>query len=327
MQKYKQLSKEQRFQMEVLLKEKIAKIRIAQQLGVDRSTIHRELKRNQLKKSYSAKLAQQEADIRKERFAHTRKLSPGMMKFIREKLVQEQWSPQQITGYCKTHQIEMVSHERIYQFVYADKKNGGMLFKHLRIASKPYRKRYGSYDRRGKIQDRVSIEQRPEIVAQRSRIGDWEVDTLIGRNHKGAVLSIVERKSLFLLVSKLSGKQAAETRRTIINLLAPFKQAVHTITSDNGQEFTEHKKISKKLEADYFFTHPYSAWEKGTNENMNGLIRQYVPKKSCLTELPDSYLNQVAEKLNNRPRKSLNWKTPLHVFMNNFKPKTVALDG
>ncbi len=326
MNKYKHFTREQRYQLEVLLRQKTPKSKIAKQLKVDRTTVYREIKRNTLKnRKYNAQIALEESNERKQRFKTNRKLTSGMIKFILQKLEKEQWSPEQISQYCKTNKIEMVSHEWIYQFVYADKKQGGTLYKHLRIASKPYRKRYGSYDRRGKIKDRISIEQRPEVVEERSRIGDWEVDTLIGKNHRGALLSIVERKSLFVLIQKLSGKFAGETRKSVINALAPFKKAVYTITSDNGSEFAEHKRISKKLETDYFFTHPYSAWERGTNENMNGLIRQYVPKNSALLEVPDGYLQIVALKLNTRPRKSLNWKTPLQIFINNFNTQSVAL--
>ncbi len=326
MSKYKHLTREQRYQLEILLNQKVTKSEIAKQLKINRTTVYREINRNTLKNhKYNARIALEESNERKQRFKTNRKLTCGMIKFIQQKLEKEQWSPEQISQYCKTNKIEMVSHERIYQFVYADKKQGGTLYKHLRIASKPYRKRYGINDRRGKIKDRISIEQRPVIVDERSRIGDWEVDTLVGKNHRGAILSIVERKSLFVLIQKLSGKFADETRKSVINALAPFKEAVHTITSDNGSEFAEHKMISKKLKTDYFFTHPYSAWEKGTNENMNGLIRQYVPKNSEIHNVLNDYLQLVAIKLNNRPRKSLNWKTPLQIFINNFNNKSVAL--
>jgi transposase, IS30 family len=201
------------------------------------------------------------------------------------------------------------------------------LYKHLRICSKPYRKRYGSYDRRGKIQGRVGIELRPAVVDERSRIGDWEVDTIFGNNHRSAILTMVERKSKFLQTAKLPTTEADVTSKKLINTLAPYKQAVHTITSDNGHEFTNHQFISKKLQAGYFFTHPYSAWEKGTNENTNGLIRQYVPKKTDINQVDEQYLKHATQKLNTRPRKSLGWKTPLEVFMSNFKPSSFVALG
>src|SRR5258708_11224860 len=325
--KYRQITKEERCKMEALLKRGIAKSQIAIDLGVDRSTIYRELKRNRSKRGYyKAASAQEFCNIRKERFCHHRKFTPAMEKFISEKLEKEQWSPEQINGYCKTRNIAMVSHERIYQFIYLDKDKGGLLYKQLRICAKPYRKRYGSYDHRGKIQGRRDIEQRPAVVNQRSRIGDWEADTIIGNNRRAAILTLVERKSKFLLSAKLPATEAAITSKKMINSLAPFKQAVHTITSDNGHEFAHHKRISKKLQADYYFTHPYCAWEKGTNENTNGLIRQYIPKKTDFDTIDERLLQHVTQKLNTRPRKSLNWKTPLEVFMSNFKtPNFVAL--
>jgi IS30 family transposase len=227
-------------------------------------------------------------------------------KFIDEKLGMEQWSHEQISGYCKKHGIAKVSPERIYQYVYQDKKLGGKLYKNLRIASKPYRKRYGSKDYRGKIAGRISIDQRQEVVNQRSRIGDWEADTIIGKNHKQAILTTVERKSKFLVMALLSKNGSFETRKAMINCLAPYKP-VYTITSDNGREFTEHKIIAEKLNAHFYFAHPYSAWEKGTNENTNALIRQYIPKKSDFQQITLEQINEIMQKLNNRPRKSLNY--------------------
>jgi IS30 family transposase len=328
MGKYKQISKDQRLQLEVLLKKKFKPSQIAVDIGVDRSTVYREIQRNKRERgSYSCAYAHELCNIRKERFCKHRRLTPAMESFINNKLTQEQWSPEQITGYCKTHGIDMVSHERIYQYIYKDKINGGVLYKHLRICSKPYRKRYGSYDHRGKIQNRIGIEQRPAVVNERTRIGDWESDTIIGKDRRGAILTVVERKSKFLQTAKLPTTEAEITGKKMINALAPFKQAVHTITSDNGHEFAHHGHISKKLEADYFFTHPYSAWEKGINENTNGLIRQYVPKQTNITDLDELFLQLITKKLNSRPRKTLQWKTPLEVFMTNFKPpKFVALD-
>jgi len=310
MRKYKQISKEQRFQLAALLKTGISKNKIASILGIHRSSLYRELKRNaSSRKTYCCNRAHQWAQERKERFKRVRKFTGNVKKFIDEKLGMEQWSPEQISGYCKKHGIAMVSPERIYQYVYQDKKLGGKLYKNLRIASKPYRKRYGSKDYRGKIAGRISIDQRQEVVNQRSRIGDWEADTIIGKNHKQAILTNVERKSKFLVMALLSKNGS-----------------VYTITSDNGREFTEHKIIAEKLNAQFYFTHPYSAWEKGTNENTNGLIRQYIPKKSDFQQITLEQINEIMQKLNNRPRKSLNYQTPLQVFMSNFvKHQSVAL--
>lgn len=320
MSKYKQFTKQQRFQLEALLKAGNSQKKTAELLGFHRSTIYREIKRNKSARTYLAGKAQELSHQRKERFQRKRKWSAAMETFIDEKLGKEQWSPEQIHGYCKTHGIEMVSHERIYQYVYQDKRLGGNLFRHLRICSKPYRKRYGSYDRRGKIPGRISIEQRSEMVNSKERCGDWEADTIFGTDHKQAILTLVERKCLFLQTVKLSACSAALTAKAMINSLAPYRPLVRSITSDNGHEFSHHQHISKKLHADYFFTHPYSAWEKGCNENMNGLIRQYIPKKTDLAQISQHDLCHVTQKLNTRPRKTLGWKTPLELFMANFKP-------
>ena len=325
MNKYKQLTYEQRIRLEVLLKKGIKKKEIAEEITIDRITLYREINRNKQKRGgYNAKWAQQLAEERKERFTCPRKLSLRIKNTIEEKLNQE-WSPEQITGYCKSKGIDMVSHQTIYGFINENKQQGGELFKKLRIASKPYRKKYGKPDYRGKIPNRVSIEQRPELVNKKERYGDWEADTIVGKGHQGSVLTLVERKSYFTLMAKLEHSYAESTQQKMVNCLAPYKEQVHTITSDNGHEFAEHQAIAKKLEAQFYFTHPYSAWEKAINENTNGLIRQYLPKSANLKEVSDETIHQIENKLNNRPRKSLHWKTPLQVFMANFDKNNVAL--
>jgi transposase, IS30 family len=304
MNKYKQLTQEKRTQLEILVRMNVNKTKIAEQLGIDRSTIYRELKRHGGKRGgYQALEAQSLAEFSKVRFQNPRKFTIKMQEFIREKIALK-WSPEQITNYCITNGIKMVSHERIYQFIYQDKKEGGELYKGLRIASKPYRKRYGSYDRRGKIPDRVSIDQRPEVINQKQRFGDWEADTIIGKDRKGAILTIVERQSSFTVLAKLDRKTSEITKRKCINALAPYKKVVKSITSDNGSEFYEHKQIAQKLQADFYFTHPYSAWEKGLNENTNGLIRQYLPKKTDFAFVDSRDLLRIENELNSRPRKN-----------------------
>ena len=325
MSKYKQLTYEQRIRVEVLLKKKVKKKEIAEEIQVDRITLYRELNRNKQKRGgYNAKWAHQLSEERKERFTSPRILSTQVKKTIKEQLNKE-WSPEQITGYCKSKGIEMVSHQTIYEYINEDKQQGGTLFKKLRIASKQYRKKYGKPDYRGKIPNRVSIEQRPELVNTKERYGDWEADTIVGKGHQGAVLTLVERKSYFTLMAKLERSLAQSTKQKMINRLAPYKDQVHTITSDNGHEFAEHQAIAQKLNADFYFTHPYSAWEKAINENTNGLIRQYLPKSANLKEVSHETIHLIENKLNNRPRKSLQWKTPMQVFMANFNKNNVAL--
>ena len=326
--KYSHLNQGQRHRISALERAGHSISFIADHLGVNKSTVSRELKRNAKKfGSYNAVCAQEMAMERQERFALNRKFTPSMEKFIREKLTQEQWSPEQIKGYCDKNKIPMISHERIYQFIWQDKSTGGDLYTNLRTGHKKCRRRYGS----GKavfqtIKNRVLIDQRPEVINNRLRYGDWEIDTIVGKNNKGAIVTLVERKSAFTLMAKLSGKNADELASTVVNLMAPYKEKVLSITSDNGSEFTRHQIIAKKLQADFFFAHPYSSWERGLNENTNKLIRQYIPKKSSFTDFDQNYINLINLKLNKRPRKKLNFNSPLWIYLTNFK-NSVALTG
>lgn len=183
------------------------------------------------------------------------------------------------------------------------------------VAKKKRRKRYGSYNRRGQLIDRISIDERPAVVESRSRIGDWELDTIIGKNHKQAIVSLTERKTRYTLIQKVKRKTAESVADAIIKLLSPFSDRVITMTSDNGKEFAEHKKIASKLNAKFYFAHPYSSWERGLNENTNGLIRQYFPKGSDFTNITQREINRAMNRLNNRPRKCLGIKTPNQVFL------------
>jgi IS30 family transposase len=222
-----------------------------------------------------------------------------------------------------------VSHEWIYQYVYADKKSGGDLHTFLRC-QKQRKKRYGSNNRRGKIPNRIGIEQRPVIVDRKGRIGDWEGDTMpqgtlscasaihlvIGKGHKGAIVSLVERKSIYTLLGKVERKKADLVADMEIRLLSPLKDRVHTITKDNGLEFAGHQKVARKLKADIFFAHPYSSWERGLNENTNGLVRQYIPKSRKFDTVTDEEIDFIMHRLNHRPRKTLGYRTPHEVFFN-----------
>jgi IS30 family transposase len=322
---YHHFTQEQRYKLEALLNAGIRKTLIAVQLGIDRSSLYRELKRNKKKRGgYNSTFAQELSEERKERFSNKRKMNFSMNKFIIEKLTQEQWSPEQIKGYCQSNNIEMVSHESIYQLIWEEKQNGGTLYKHLRTGDKKYRKRYGSGKASRGIANRVSIDLRPQIVDDQLRFGDWEIDTIIGKNHKGAIVVIVERKSGFFLMKKLNGKDAAELAKAVIRLIAPFKSKVFTITSDNGLEFAEHEIMAKKLDARFYFAHPYSSWERGLSENTNKLIRQYIPKKTSFDDFNDMDIKQINMKINKRPRKKLKFKSPLFVFLSSFN-KNVAL--
>ena len=317
---YSHITVEQRIKIEALLKAGHKASFIAKQLNIHRSSIYRELKRNKTKTGkYNAAFAQELSDEQKERFSHNRSFTFTMEKFIREKLSKEQWSPEQIWGYCKENNIDMVSHESIYKFVYQDKHNGGLLYKNLRVASKKYRKRYGTgKGKRCIIKDKVSIDQRPECINNKQRVGDWEIDTIVGKDNKGAIVTIAERTTAFVLIAKLNGKNAQELAEAVVKLMMPFKDLVLSITSDNGTEFAMHAHISKKLGALFYFAHPYSSWERGLNEYTNRLIRQYIPKKTNFDEVNHLFINEITMKLNRRPRKKLNYKTPGKVFLNKF---------
>ncbi|MCP5062256.1 MAG: IS30 family transposase [Ignavibacteriae bacterium] len=318
--RYNHISKEQRYQISVLLKAGHKVSFISEQLNIHHSTVYRELNRNSRPRgSYDANYANQYAEIRKERFAKTRKLNREMISFIKNKLETDQWSPEQIKGHCIRKNIPMVSHERIYQFIYEDMAKGGSLHNHLRTGNKKYKKRYGKHKkRRVIIKNKVSIDERPSVINNKERFGDWEIDTIVGKNHKGAIVTIAERKSNFILMRKLKTKNAKQLAIQTIRLLAPYKDLVHSITSDNGTEFAEHEYIAEKLQAKFYFAHPYSSWERGLNEYSNKLIRQYIPKKSDFNNFSDKYISEINLKLNNRPRKLLNYANPNELLFNNF---------
>jgi IS30 family transposase len=310
----KHLTKEQRYQIKAYLNCGKSKLFIAEALKVDKTTIYRELKRNSKKRgSYNPDFAQELSTERKERFANNRKFTPSIEKYVKEQIEQEQWSPEQIVGYCKSHDIPMVSHERIYAYIREDKMQGGNLFKQLRHQLK-HRKRPVS-GKQNTIKDRVSIDLRSDIINNKERFGDWEIDLIIGKDRKGAIVTIVERTTAFFLMRKLPfGKNAKELAAVVIDMLTPYKKFVHSITSDNGKEFAEHKIISKKLLTQFFFAHPYSSWERGLSEYTNKLVRQYIPKKSIFNLYNEQKIKSIQHKINRRPRKNLNYDNPKNLF-------------
>jgi IS30 family transposase len=315
---YTQLTQGQRYQIKVLLDIGCKRTKIAQLIGVDKSTISRELHRNRGRRGYRPKQAQEKALERRNKKIQPN-ISPEIWQFVDVKLLQD-WSPEQIAGWLKKEQLPTISPEWIYQYVYADKRAGGALHKHLRCQKKR-RKRYGKYDRRGIIPARKSIEVRPEAVDLRERLGDWESDTIIGKRHQGAVLTLTERKSRFTLIRKVTQRSAELVAKNMLELLS-WVHHRKTITSDNGKEFAAHQMISKELSIDFFFAHPFSAWERGTNENANGLIRQYLPKDRDLSTVSAQEEIMIMDRLNLRPRKCLDFKTPFEVF---FEHQPVAL--
>ena len=316
---YRQLTPEQRYQIYALMKADWTQLAIALEVGVHPSTISRELSRNRGRRGYRPKQAQEKAQARK--LSHiTVRIQPQTWALI-ESYLRQDWSPEQVAGWlCKEQRIQ-VSHERIYQYIYADKASGGTLFRHLRCRKKR-RKRYGAYDRRGRLTGCRSIEERESVVDRRKRIGDWEADTIIGQHHREAILSLVERKSKLTLLKKVERNTAQAVEQAIEELLRPIAAKVKTITSDNGREFAFHQSVEKELKARFYFAHPFAAWERGTNENTNGLVRQYFPKGSDFSKITGSDIQRVTTLLNNRPRKRLNYRTPQRVF---FKEQNIAL--
>lgn len=287
---------------------------IAEMIGVHQSTISRELARNTGKKGYRHQQAQEKSEHRRRQTSTgPTKMLPPLLEVIEGKL-REDWSPEQISGWLLETQEMLISHEAIYLHVWANKRQGGNLYKHLRRRGKKYGKRSNGKSTRGQIKGRVSIDERPEIVDEKSRIGDWEIDTVIGKGHSGALVTIVERKTNFTVAAQVNSKEAAEVMQATIKLLTPFKDQVYTITADNGKEFAYHHKIAEELEAEVYFAHPYSSWERGLNENTNGLLRQYFPKKTDLKKVTQDEVDKAVIKLNTRPRKGLEYKTPLELM-------------
>ena len=316
---YRQLAREERYQIYSLMKAGHNQTQIAANVGCHKSTISRELRRNRGLKGYRPYQADELAYDRQCQ-AYRSRIAWQTWQQV-EQLLRQEWSPEQIAGYLKLTKQPTVSHECIYRYVYADKRRGGTLHHHLR-SQKKQRKRYNGYLRRGQIPNRTSIEQRPRIVARKGRFGDWEADTIVGARHKGGILSVVERKSKLVRLRKLTTKSATEMKDASIELLTPLAAKVHTITVDNGKEFCEHQLIAAGLRARIYFAHPYASWERGLNENTNGLVRQYFPKKYEFASITEEELQQVEDRLNNRPRKTLGYKTPNEVF---FKQRSVAL--
>jgi len=311
MDSYKQLTLEQRYGIYSLFKTGHNLKEIAAVIGVHKSTISRELRRNQGGRGYRYQQAHRKAiDRRKDKVPLRIDRQTWLMI---EALIGEDWSPEQISGWMKLEMNIFVSHEWIYQHILLDKESGGHLYRHLRCQKKR-KKRYGSNDRRGVIRNKVSIDERPPIVETRERLGDWEADTIIGKRHQQALVSLTERKSRFSLIYKVERKTSDQLTEAISQLLLPIKQYVHTVTSDNGKEFAGHETIARTLNADFYFAHPYSSFERGLNENTNGLIRQYFPKDRDFTTITTEEIIRTIKKLNNRPRKCLGFKTPDQVF-------------
>ena len=324
MGKKKHLTLGQRYKIEVYLEENMSVPKIAERLGYDRSSINREIDRNSAGGKYKAEEAHRRYLYRKaKRGAY--KLKGEVVKDI-ENRIKDDWSPEQIKGRMKLKGKEMVSVETIYQHIYRDAKSGGELYKHLRRSHKKRRVRSPKASYKGVIPNRTDIEQRPAIVENKGRFGDWEGDTVIGAEHKGVLVTLVERKSKYTAVKKTADKTAAAVQAALIELQESTPLPFHTITLDNGREFSTHEQVTQQTGVAIYFAKPYRSWERGLNENTNGLIRQYVPKKDPFDHLDDEYIRMVEDKLNNRPRKDLGYLSPIEYINDNFMQNNVAFE-
>lgn len=324
MQLYHHLTYSDRCQIFALKERNFSLREIAADIDVHFSTISRELRRNKGKQKYRHRQAHH---LAKQRKSHNnpRKIQGSALAIILEKLAL-QWSPQQISGWLKRHNFLNISHEAIYQYIWHDKHLKGKLYLHLRHAGKKYNKRSANRAGRGFIPGRVDIDQRPDIVEEKSRIGDWELDTIVGAKHKGSIVSMVDRASKFAMFALRDGRTADEVGDALSNRLKPIIKHVLTLTADNGKEFANHAKIANILQADFYFAKPYCSWQRGLNEHTNGLVRQYFPKKTDFQQISIKDLQKVEDLLNNRPRKILNFRTPAEVFTAETKePPPVAL--
>ncbi len=332
LQMSKHITREQRYAISMMLQTPMTKKEIAEAIGIDKSTVYREIKRNcdARNGNYSMELAQRKADKRKAEKRHKEVLTEQMKKRI-IKLLKNGYSPEQIAGRSRLDGISMVSHETIYRWIWSDKRSGGKLHKYLRRQGRKYAKRGSKNAGRGFIPNRVDIDERPAIVDQKERFGDLEIDTIIGKNHKGAILTINDRVTSRVWIRKLSGKEAIPVAKITAWALRKVKNLIHTITADNGKEttfdasqFAKHEEIAQKLEIKFYFCKPYHSWERGANENTNGLIRQYIPKGTEFSEVTKKQIKRIENILNNRPRKRLGYITPNEKFKQIINQNSVA---
>jgi transposase, IS30 family len=308
----KRLDQEERYQIYAMKRAGFSQKTIADELMRSPSTICREIKRNTGERGYRPKQAHEKAIARALNKPKSRKLSSSLLFKINQKL-EDDWSPEQIFGYYQNQGEKMLSHESIYQYIWRDKAEGGLLYKHLRRSGKS-KKVYGKRDLRGHIKNRVSIDERPPEVNEKKEFGHWEIDLMVGSHHKGFLVTAVERKTKHTLVGFSQKKDADSVKKELISMFKPIKECVKTITADNGKEFAGHEDVARVIEAGYYFAHPYRSCERGLNENTNGLIRQYYPKGKDLRGVTKNELKKIMSRLNNRPRKTLDYKLPKILF-------------
>lgn len=318
---YKQLDLGERMMISALRIAGLQQVEIAQRLHRSPSTISREIKRNWSDTSYRATKADSKTGTRRRRSRRRSHFSPEDMALV-ESLIRKDLSPEQISGRLKQQGLLSISHETIYKHIWRDLAFGGSLHQHLRQDLKQRRKRNGSKDSRGRVAGKRMIEERPAAVETRDSIGHWEIDTVMGRGSKACLLTLVERKTGFLLMRKLSARTAAEVNRVVVALIRRHADKVRTITADNGTEFHGYRQIETLTGVSFYFAHPYHSWERGTNENTNGLVRQYFPKGISFARMTEQTCMDVTLKINDRPRKRLQYYSPAERF---FVPHKVAV--
>ena len=308
MQQKGHLSHEERYQIAMLKQEDLSQKEIADRVGRSPSVICRELKRNRdVNGNYCGIHAHELATLRKRQPRRPKKIVGAIEKSVKRGL-EKQWSPEQIAGQLKKEGEADVSHTTIYNHVRADRAAGGKLYEELRRGGKPYKKPFSG--KRKIIHDQVSIDDRPAVVAEKTRIGDWEADTIVGAGQSGCLLVAVERVSQYVIIVKCEDRSAKAISDAFNKHVVLRRPLIHTITVDNGREFAYHKNWGKRLDADVYFAHPYSPWERGMSEHINGLIRQYLPKKTNFTDVTQADCKKIMDKLNTRPRKRLGYHTP-----------------
>ena len=316
---YNRLTREQRYSIETMNDSGYGPTAIARTIGVHPSTVSRELRRLGDEVPYCYVAADQHA---KDCQGQGQSIDESLLAIVEAKLREEQWSPEQMSAWITKEGFGSISHETIYQHIYRDKASGGDLHTNLRHRCKSYRKRGAQRERRGHLKDQVMIDQRPAVVDERSRLGDWEMDTVIGRPGGPVLVTMVERVSRYTLIRLARSKEAIQVSAAICSGLCDHRDKVLTQTYDNGKEFALHGLVADVLECDCYFAHPYHSWERGLNENTNGLIRQYFPKGTNFAEVSPEEVAEVEAKLNRRPRKCLDYQTPNDIF---FAPPPVAL--
>ena len=287
----------------------VAVSEIAEKLGRHRSTIYRELARNTCRSDgyYRSGDADRQARLRRCHSRRNWQFSQADWKEV-EQLLKEQWSPEQISGWLRRQGRVSISHETIYRYVWDDRAAGGTLHTHLRGSRKQCRKRYGAYDSRGRLAGKRHLDDRPAGAANRSRVGHWEMDTVLGSGDQHCVLTLVDRKTGYVRIGKLRRRTVEETNRSASSVMK--RHAVKSITADNGTEFHGYKEIERSTGGKVYFATPYHSWERGTSENTNGLIRQYLPKRKSMARVTQRDCERIARQLNTRPRKRLGYRTP-----------------